>query len=308
MSRRTIARLAWTGITMLLLGTSVTGFTASLDPASEEFFHMTRHFMTGNEEKVFRGLTTPEFREKFIAAFWEIRDPDPETEGNEFRTELETRFEFVNKYLREANRPGWDTARGMVYMVLGPPSIMNAGTTSSSLSASKSNLMPNSLVWPYGETGIRVWFIDNQGYGVYELDMLNTSPRLLDLLKRAKTQFFQGDKGAEERFLEFAAAFAPSSSRLLIAIEAKDLRFETGAAGGFTARIHVAANIYMADGTIAICKEDRRIVVDAEMQKKKRLSLEWTLPLKTGKSQVDLLVLDQVGGRSNRQLLSVKIK
>ncbi|MCU0236453.1 MAG: GWxTD domain-containing protein [Acidobacteria bacterium] len=308
MNRHALAPLAKAGIAMLLLGVAFPGFAARLDPDSEDFFHMTRHFMTRDEEKVFRGLTTPEFRREFIAAFWVIRDPDPETEENEFRTELETRFEFVNKHLREANRPGWDTARGMIYMVLGPPTMMNAGTTSSTLSASSSNPMPNSIVWPYGETGIRVWFIDNQGYGVYDLDMMRTSPRLLELLKRARTQLIQGDKGAEENFLGFTAEFAPAASRLLIAVEAKDLRFDTDGAGGFTARLHLAANIYMPDGTIVTRKEDRRLAVDAEMQKKKRLALDWALPLGAGKYQVDLLVLDRVGGRSNRQFLSLKIK
>ncbi len=308
MKSRTVCWLAWAGIALLLLGVTAPGFAARLDLESEEFFHMARHFMTRDEEKVFRSLTTPEFRSEFITAFWEIRDPDPETTENEFRTELESRFEFVNKYLREANRPGWDTARGMVYLVLGPPTMMNAGTTSSTLSASSSNPLPNSLVWPYGETGIRVWFIDNQGYGVFDLDMMRTSPQLLELLKRAKTQIIQGDKGAEELFLGFTAGFAPSSSRLIIAVEAKDLRFETDATGGFTARIHLAVNIFMPDGTIVTRKEDRRIVIDTQMQKKTRLPLEWALPLERGKYQVDLLVLDQVSGKSNRQFLSLKIK
>ena len=308
MNGRTVARLTRAGIALLVLGIAVPNHAAKLDQESEEFFHMTRHFMTRDEEKVFRGLTTTEFRQEFIAAFWEIRDPDPTTVENEFRTELESRFEFVNKYLREANRPGWDTARGMVYLVLGPPTMMNAGTTSSTLSASSSNPLPNSLVWPYGDTGIRVWFIDNQGYGVYDLDMMRTSPRLLELLKRAKTQIIQGETGAEEHFLGFTARFEPSGSRLLIAVEAKDLRFETDAAGGFTARIRLAANIYTPNGTVVTRKEDRRIVVDARMQKKSRLALEWALPLETGKYGVDLLVLDQVGGKSNRQFLSLKIK
>lgn len=308
MKNGTVARLARTGIALLLLGIAAHGYAARLDLESEEFFHMTRHFMTRDEEKVFRGLTTPEFRGEFITAFWEIRDPDPETAENEFRTELETRFAFVNKYLREANRPGWDTARGMVYMVLGPPTMMNAGTTTSTLSASSSNTMPNSLVWPYGDSGIRVWFIDNQGYGVFELDMIRTSPRLIELLKKAKTQIIQGDKGAEEHFLGFSAAFDASGPRLRIAIDARDLRFETDAAGGFTARIHLAANIYTPDGSIVTRKEDRRIVVDARMQEKTRLELEWALALEAGKYQVDLLVLDQVGGKSNRQFFTVKIK
>jgi hypothetical protein len=42
------------------------------------------------------------------------------------------------------------------------------------------------------------------------------------------------------------------------------------------------------------------------MKHKGKLQLEWTMPLKKGKSRIDLLVQDQVSGRSNRQFFSVK--
>lgn len=286
---------------------------AKLDPDSEDFFHMARHFMTRDEEKAFRNLITPELREEFIEAFWEIRDPDPLTKENEFRTELEERFIFVNKYLRESNHPGWDTARGMVYMVLGPPSIMNAGSTPA-LSASPpgtvsgDGMLTNTIVWPYEELDFLVFFVDRQGFGVYELDTRNTSPRLLELLKAGKTRIICNEKGTENRFLKFDAKIKSASDRLFITIPLKDLHFDIDAKGGYTARIHLAVNLYFPDGTIITCKDDRRIALDLEMQKKRRLAIEWMIPLKRGKSQVDLLVLDQIGGLSNRQLLAVKKK
>ncbi len=154
----------------LLLGLlSSAGPAASLDPDSADFYHMARHFMTSNEEKIFRNLAGTEYRREFIRAFWEIRDLDPNTEENEFRNEVEARFEFINKYFREGNRPGWDTARGMVYLVLGPPNMLNVMSQPPS-SGDQDDLM----VWDYRELGFRVVFVDRQGFGVYELDMVNT--------------------------------------------------------------------------------------------------------------------------------------
>ncbi len=309
MKRHLLTKLPWLAISICLFSLAIPDLAAKLDPVGEEFFHMTRYFMTRDEEKAFRNLSTPEQRNEFIEAFWEIRDPDPLTKENEFRSDLEERFEFVNKYLREANRPGWDTARGMVYMVLGPPSMMNAGMTKSSLSASKNDYMPNSIIWPYNEMNFAVWFIDRQGYGVYELDMLNTSPRLLELMKKAKTRPLRDSgKGMEVSFLEFKAEIEPAGDKLLITIPIKELRFDIDAEGGYTARIHLAVNLYLPNDKIVTCKDDRRIALDPEAQKKGRLSLEWTIPLQKGKNQVDLLVLDQVSGRSSRQLIAVKKK
>lgn len=309
MKHRIVAKLPWLLISLWLFSLAAPALAATLDPAAEEFYHMTRYFMTRDEDKAFRNLSTPELRQEFIKAFWIIRDPDPLTVENEFRNELEERFEFVNKYLREANRPGWDTARGMVYLVLGPPTTVNASETSSTLSASRSDYMPNSVVWPYNEMNFAVWFIDRQGYGVFELDMINTSPRLLELMKAAKTRPLRNlDKGMEDRFLEFKAEIEPASNRLLIAIPVKELRFDIGPKEEYTARIHLAVNLYLPGGTIATYKDDRRIALDPEVQKKGRLVIEWTIPLAKGKNQVDLLVLDQVSGRSNRQLIAVKKK
>jgi len=309
MKRNVSAGFPWLAIFLWLFSLAAPVLAAKLDPASKEFYHMARHFLTRNEEKAFANLSTPELRQEFIEAFWNIRNPGPESGENEFRTELETRFEFVNKYLREANRPGWDTARGMVYLLLGPPSMINAGQTTSSLSASRNNPMPDSMIWPYLELNLDVWFIDREGFGIFDLDMANTSPRLLEYFKAAKIRFLQnGSKEAEERFLEFKAEIEPAKDRLLVSIAAKDLRFDIDAEGGYAARIHLTVNLYQSDGTVITCKDNQRIVLTPEMRKKGRLPIEWTIPLNKGKTQIDLLVLDQAGGRSNRRLLSVKKK
>lgn len=305
--------LSWLAVWLLLFSLATPAEAAKLDLASEEFYRLARYFMTRDEEKTFRNLASPELRREFSDAFWEIRDPSPESETNEFRIELEERFEFVNRYLREANRPGWDTARGMIYMVLGPPSILNAGSTpypsiSSQPQMNGEAMTTGTIVWPYQQWNFYVVFIDRQGYGVYELDMQRTGPRLLDLLKSAKTRVIHSGKDGEERLLEFTATIEPAHDRLLIFIPVKDLRYDIDADGGYTARIHLTANLYLADGSIVTHKDSRRIVLDPQTQKKGELAIEWTIPLEKGKTRIDLLVLDQVGGISNRRLLTVNKK
>ena len=156
--------------------------------------------MTRNEESVFRGLTTPEFR-GIHRAFWEIRDPDPATEENEFRTELETRFGFRQQIPARSQPPRMGHGSG--HGVHGSGTALHHECRDDIVLAERfdSNSCPHSLVWPYGDSGIHVRFIDNQGYGVYELDMVSTSPRLMDLLERAKTQFIHGGPGAEDAAL-----------------------------------------------------------------------------------------------------------
>ena len=285
-----------------------------LDADSEEFYRMARYFMTRDEDKRFRNLATPEQRQQFIDAFWELRDPDPNTTENEFREELQERFEFVNRYLREGNRPGWDTARGMIYLVLGPPDTMTAGATpypsaSPYIRDSQGDTTAGVIVWPYPLLSVNVVFIDRQGFGIYELDMARTSPRLLTLLKAGKTRFIRdGAKSAEEPFLPFKADVDAARGTVRVVIAARELRYEIGPDGSYVARVQMAVNVYQPGGSIATRQEEQRVTLGAPGQAQEKLELEWAIPLAPGRNQVDLLVSDQVSGRSNRLFLAVKKK
>lgn len=303
-------RLAALVVLLLLLAPAL---SAKLEPASEEFYRLARHFMTRDEAKRFLSLPSAEQRAQFIEAFWQIRDPDPTSEANEFQDELQTRFDFVSRYFREANRPGWDTARGMVYLVLGPPDIQPTFTpypeATGAYRSGQADTSTGLFVWPYQALGLYVYFIDRQGFGLYELDMARTSPRLLELMRRAKTRVLREGGGEEAAApLEFKAEFAPAADRVRIVIPVKELRYEIDAAGAYTARLHLALNLYLPDGSIVSRKDERRVVFDPQAQGNEPLAVDWTIPLARGKNQVDLLVLDQVGDRSNRQFFTVKKK
>lgn len=80
------------------------------------------HIISDREREVFIQLETEEQRERFAAMFWEMRDPTPGTERNEYREEHQRRLEYADRiFSRGATRRGSLTDRGRIYITLGPP-------------------------------------------------------------------------------------------------------------------------------------------------------------------------------------------
>jgi len=90
-----------------------------MSKGNKEFLSKVRYIITKDEAKYFKNLPD-EQRGHFITQFWEIRDPDPSTEENEFEFEYLQRIDDANR-LFTAGRDGWLTDRGMTYILLGPP-------------------------------------------------------------------------------------------------------------------------------------------------------------------------------------------
>ncbi|KPJ69643.1 hypothetical protein AMJ44_03030 [candidate division WOR-1 bacterium DG_54_3] len=80
------------------------------------------YIITPKERELFLQLETDKARDIFVEAFWKQRDPSPGTPENEFKEEHYRRFSHANEYFgRETTRPGWQTERGRIYIILGPP-------------------------------------------------------------------------------------------------------------------------------------------------------------------------------------------
>src|SRR5215471_12614377 len=78
------------------------------------------YIITDEERAAFRQLSNDEERDNFIEAFWQRRDPTPDTEENEFKEEHYQRIAYANEHFA-AGVPGWKTDRGRIYIVFGPP-------------------------------------------------------------------------------------------------------------------------------------------------------------------------------------------
>ncbi len=77
------------------------------------------YIISDEERKAFKQLSNDEERDQFIEAFWQRRDPTPDTEENEFKEEHYRRIEYANEHFA-AGIPGWKTDRGRIYIMYGP--------------------------------------------------------------------------------------------------------------------------------------------------------------------------------------------
>jgi GWxTD domain-containing protein len=93
------------------------------DPFLRKWLHEdVVYIITDEEEAAYKRLTTDEERYQFIERFWMRRDPKPDTVENEIREEHYRRIAYANERFRTASgRAGWQTDRGHMYIVYGPP-------------------------------------------------------------------------------------------------------------------------------------------------------------------------------------------
>lgn len=84
------------------------------------------YIITNKEKEIFLKLETNEDREKFVENFWRRRDPNPNTEENEFREEYYERIAHANENFSSGIQ-GWKTDRGRIYIAYGKPDKIEKG-------------------------------------------------------------------------------------------------------------------------------------------------------------------------------------
>ncbi len=78
--------------------------------------------ITADEKRRWAALTSDDERAEFVEKFWEARNPHPGSADNTFRTGFERRAAFADVYFNQDERKrGSLTDRGMVFVLLGPP-------------------------------------------------------------------------------------------------------------------------------------------------------------------------------------------
>ena len=78
---------------------------------------------TPEERTAFLPLSTNEQRDRYIEQFWLRRDPTPGTPENEYKEEHYRRLAYANQHFAQAV-PGWQTDRGRIYILYGPPRVI----------------------------------------------------------------------------------------------------------------------------------------------------------------------------------------
>jgi GWxTD domain-containing protein len=77
------------------------------------------YIISDEERKAFMSLSNDEERDAFIEAFWQRRNPNPDSPENEYREEHYRRIAYANEHFA-AGKPGWKTDRGHIYIAFGP--------------------------------------------------------------------------------------------------------------------------------------------------------------------------------------------
>lgn len=132
-----------------------------------EVLEFLPYIATSEEVDSLREARGTEQRERW-ERFWERRDPLPATPINEFREEFFERVRIATEHFSEPGEPGWQTDRGEVYIVLGPP----AQAMEQYVGRRDITGQPNAEVWLYESAPggrLELLFIDRSGFGRYEL-------------------------------------------------------------------------------------------------------------------------------------------
>lgn len=161
MKNKALSSIFFFSLSLLLLSSCrLYNLEKKLDPHNQEWFSKVRYTITSEERKLFLELPSSE-REKFKEEFWKKRDPDPETEENEFKIEYYNRIDYANRHFIGGGRAGYLQDRGRIYILFGPPTqiFRYPGRT------------PPYEVWLYGT--FPVTFINRYSSGNYELETTN---------------------------------------------------------------------------------------------------------------------------------------
>ncbi|HYJ89665.1 MAG TPA: GWxTD domain-containing protein [Pyrinomonadaceae bacterium] len=136
------------------------------------------YILTEPERKAFLALKTKEERENFIQDFWHRRDPNPDTEENEFLEEHYQRIAYANEHF-SSGIPGWKTDRGRIYIRWGKPDEIESHPSGGSYDRPAYEGSGTVTAYPF-ETwfyrhldgvgdGVEVEFVDPTGTGEYHI-------------------------------------------------------------------------------------------------------------------------------------------
>src|SRR5258707_5238076 len=136
------------------------------------------YVITDEERKAFKKLTTDEERENFIEEFWRRRDPDPDTDENEFKEEYYERIAYANEHFA-SGIPGWKTDRGRIWITFGKPDErethpMGGNYERPSYEGGGSTSTYPFEIWFYRYlagvgSGVEIEFVDPTGSGEYRI-------------------------------------------------------------------------------------------------------------------------------------------
>jgi len=124
-------------------------------------FELTQYFTTKEQKNLYKELENDDGKRKYLYEVWKNMDPTPQTPINEYKLEYKRRIEQANENYRSYSRKGWQTDRGRVYILYGPPTDIERNPNNPTSFAHE--------IWHYDniEGGVIFVFADFQEFGEY---------------------------------------------------------------------------------------------------------------------------------------------
>jgi GWxTD domain-containing protein len=136
------------------------------------------YIITEEERKAFKKLATDDERERFIEEFWRRRDPDPDTDENEYREEYYERIAYANEHFA-SGIPGWKSDRGRIWIMYGKPDETETHPAGGNYQREPSEGGGSTTTYPFEKwfyrylpgvgSGIEIEFVDPTGSGEYRI-------------------------------------------------------------------------------------------------------------------------------------------
>jgi GWxTD domain-containing protein len=292
-------KIIWVGIISLLILVIASCIKRiNLSGEVRRFYDRYWVFFTEEEEKLFRSLPDAEARQEFIEEFWLVRDPDPRTEENEFKIEIDERIEYADEHFKEVSGPGSVTDRGKIFLLLGPPEDIRQRRAIESQSGRA------VLVWIYSRWGIGVVFVDRFGSGMYRL--LHHDPALLQLLDEIKYEAVEPYYTNQNiRFLKPEIKYNREKRALSVRFKPQNLVF-TREGENYRAQLNIQLILHQG-------KTIRRVSQTEDIQKKEeellsteKFVIDVPLPAMKGKVTARIIITDTISKRSIRKIITFK--
>jgi GWxTD domain-containing protein len=138
------------------------------------------YIISSEERSAFVHLQTNEEREQFIEAFWQRRNPDPDSPENTFKEEHYRRIAYANEHYA-SGIPGWKTDRGKIYIMWGPPDEVQSHPTGGSYDRPPEEGGGETSTYPFEDwryrylegigENVEIEFVDPSMSGEYHLTM-----------------------------------------------------------------------------------------------------------------------------------------
>ena len=106
---------------------------------------------------------SPDQQKKLFKKFWEKRNPLPDNPTNPLLEEFYRRVQFTNENFSSSGAPGWQTDRGRIYIIYGPPDDIYRND------ANLFSSQPPYIIWTYNNLRLRFVFVDELNIGDYRL-------------------------------------------------------------------------------------------------------------------------------------------